>query len=756
MKMRNSSLWLIIEQVVPWLVLAILLTYTYAKFFRHSYGFRVDPSTARVVWVFDQQPEPTLRENDRIIQIGSVLWEDFRADLSQPFLAGYEPGDIVPITVERNGEEINILWKYPTFSRGEVLDQLNSEWWIAYVFWLAGVLTVLLVRPKDDSWLLMSLFNFLTAIWLIAGSGLSAYHIWHSAIVLRVAVWLCVPVYLHLHWVFPRPLGKLPSWLVRTAYSIAVLFAIAQALQLLPRSLYLLGFLIAVGGSLILLLIHVWRQPSVRRDFRLPLIVLILAVGPAVFWAVVDRVVNIPAIYGSAPVVSLPLLPLAYLYTAFRRRLGNLELRVNRFFTVYLFIILLAAFGIPLIAVLDQAPDFSGKALMVSLISMFFTAAAFLWVYPPFEKFIDRRIFGIPVTSKRLLETYSSNITTSLSASKLIRVLQEEVLPSLLIRQFAFLQHDQGSLTVLSTMGLRDEPLPNEEDIAYLVDQAGRYRSPELITSQQPYSWIRLILPLRLGDRIIGFWLLGRRDPDDLYSQQEIPTLGSLANLTAIALSNILQTERLTSMYQANINRYEKERVSLARDLHDVILNELAALPIRSDAPVFSASFQQAYDGVSERLREIVHGLRPPMLAFGLKLALEAYAENLRDRIGASMEIMTDIQADGECRYPLVVENNLYRIVQEACENSLRHAQAKKLSISGSLTEKQIQLRVVDDGTGLDPNASFKFNDLLTHRHFGLAGMHERASVIGAEITITSKANEGTQIQVIWDSKESI
>ena len=757
MNPRNKVLRWSLEYVVPWLTLAILLTYSYAKFFRPSYGFRLNPDTGFVVFVFDNQPEPTLRENDRIVQIGSVTLEEFRADLKRSLLEGYEPGDTVPIMVERGGQILEIDWIYPSELIGEeIREQLISEWFVAYIFWLAGVLTILFVRPRDQSWLLMILFNFLTAIWLIAGSGLSAYHLWYSAVVLRMAVWLCLPVYLHLHWVFPRPLGKLPPIFLRIGYGIAVCFAIAEALGLLPTSLYSLVFLLAVSGSLILLLIHIWRQPTIRRDFRLLIIMLLLSIVPAVIWQILGDLINMPSWYGGAGILSLSFLPLAYLYTAFRRRLGNLELRVNRFFTVYFFIVLLAMVGLPLMALAEYNLNSPDKALITGSMAASMTAIICLWGYPAFERFLERRLFNIRLPSKRLLESYSTHINTSLSMPELVRVLQEDILPSLLIRQFAFLQYDQGALNILSTMGLHNASLPNEKDVSYLMTQSGLYLSPDLPTSNQSFAWIRLILPLKLGDQLMGFWLFGRRDPDDLYSQQEIPTLISLANLTAIALSNILQTERLTSMYQTNINRYEEERVSLARDLHDSILNELAALPIRSDAPVFSAAFYKAYDAVSDHLREIIRGLRPYMLSFGLKLALEDYAENLKERNPASLVIRTDIQADGDCRYPLMIESNVYRIVQEACENSLRYAHAKHLSISGALAENQIELQIADDGVGLDPDTSLRFNDLLTHRHFGLAGMHERASVIGADLHIISNPGEGTQIQLLWKSKESI
>ncbi|HEY9528313.1 MAG TPA: ATP-binding protein [Anaerolineales bacterium] len=756
MKTRNPFLWWTFEHVLPWLVLAIILSYTYAKFFRHSFGFRVEPSTGLVVFVFDKQPEPTLRVNDRVLQLGSTPWEDFDANLIQPFLEGYRPGDTVPIRVERNGQQFDISWEYPHWNDAEFRDQFQSEWWLVYVFWFAGALTVLLVRPKDDSWALMSLFNFLTAIWLSAGSGLSAFHIWYSAITLRVAVWLCLPVYLHLHWVFPRPLGDLPRWLVGILYGTGILFAVAQLLQLLPTELYSLAFGLTLGGSLILLLIHLWRQPDIRRDFRLLWVALILAIVPSILWAIIDNLFGIPSIYGSSGILSLPLLPLAYLYTAFRRRLGNLELRVNRFLTATLFIILLAMVGLPFIAIADSVLNSSDKSLIIGVAAASTTIILGVWGYPAFERFVDRYIFAIPVTSKRLLEEFSTQITTSVSLSGLIRVLQEEVFPSLLIRQFAFLQCDQGSLTVLSRTGVEESQLPKEREIPELIARSGSYRPPDRTELDQPYAWIRLVLSLRLGDQLLGFWLFGRRDPDDLYSQREIPILSSLANLTAIALSNILQTERLKIMYESNIGRYEQERLRLSRDLHDSILNEMAALLMRSDSPVLSTEFQRAFEALTERLREIVSGLRPPTLTFGLKFALDELAENLSERNQNAVRIETHIQTDGDWRYPDLVEHHFYRIAQEACENALKYAHAKTISINAELSQQDLDIQVEDDGIGFQMETNRKLNEMLAHKHFGLVGMLERANLIGAEIEIESKLGEGTRIHIKWKPKESI
>ncbi|MFN8427816.1 MAG: hypothetical protein U0X87_16350 [Anaerolineales bacterium] len=68
------------------------------------------------------------------------------------------------------------------------------------------------------------------------------------------------------------------------------------------------------------------------------------------------------------------------------------------------------------------------------------------------------------------------------------------------------------------------------------------------------------------------------------------------------------------------------------------------------------------------------------------------------------MRIVAEIQMDGVCRYPEVVENNLYRIAQEACENALKYSRANSITITGELREEWIRLAVADDGIGLHRN----------------------------------------------------
>jgi two-component system sensor histidine kinase DegS len=108
-----------------------------------------------------------------------------------------------------------------------------------------------------------------------------------------------------------------------------------------------------------------------------------------------------------------------------------------------------------------------------------------------------------------------------------------------------------------------------------------------------------------------------------------------------------------------------------------------------------------------------------------------------------------DLPNDGT-RFPSKVELHLFRIMQEACENALRHAQARNISVSGTLLFREINLTLNDDGVGFDAGENLQLDVLIANKHFGLAGMIERAAIIGAEVQIESKPQEGTRIQITW------
>ena len=270
----------------------------------------------------------------------------------------------------------------------------------------------------------------------------------------------------------------------------------------------------------------------------------------------------------------------------------------------------------------------------------------------------------------------------------------------------------------------------------------GGYKTPE---------WIRLILPLKLDKELMGVWLLGRRDPDDLYPQAEIPILRSLADQTTIALSNILYSERLLNLYANDIERNEQSRMQLALELHDNVLNQLAILRLNTDETTLSSNFENAYKQVITHLREIVSDLRPPMLAYGLRMAIKSLEDKVMIRTQGVTKVTMDFENENNIRYPENVERHIFRIVQQACDNAIQHGKATEIHIRAGMDVETIWVSVEDNGVGFDAKGTLNLEMLLENRHFGLAGMIERATFINASVVIDSYPSKGTRVHVKWE-----
>ncbi len=752
MKKQTSHPWPVLEQAIALAVLALILLYTYALFFRVPYvGFEWDPLTGRVgrVDVADR-----LQTGDQLIQVGPVPAAELGADERRTVLMDVQAGDVVTLVVRRDGQQFTLPWVIPGFNVNDFLARVSGLWWWALLFWIVGQSVLLFLRPRDTRWRLLIAINLVNALWLGA-STVSHYHLWESAVVLHATTWLWVPIYWHLHWVFPKPLGRAPAlagWLI---YLAAIALAGLEWFQVLPSYAYAIGALLAVGGALFLLIAKFILQPALRRDTGLLLVAGAVALLPPLILIVVYFLFNLPAGLASLAVLFFPILPLGYFYVAYRRQLGGWEVLANRLLSVYLFFLLLGlifAFLAPLASAVLAVPS---QALIVTLGALALAAIFTLIGLTPFQRLVERRLLGIVLPAPRLMETYAAHITTTLDLPSLTHLLTHDILLGLRVRESALLHFESpGGTVALYRSGIDDDCLPTENDIADLLGGDTRYRLPPAATDEpQLCPWVRLAIPLRLGGQPIGLWLLGHRDPDDFYSQEEIPLFQTLANQTTIALSNILQAERLRALYHAHIDQAEAERTRLARELHDDVLNRLAALTMGADSSAFSPKFYEEHAAIIARIRQTIGGLRPALLDYGLRPALEQLADAVADRAGNSLKVRVDLPPS-EARYGPHVEQHLFRIAQEACENARLHAHARTLRIQGWLDESDVDLTFEDDGQGFALDKSGSLSSQLAHltgeKHFGLAGMAERAALIGAELSIDSAPGRGTRVRLHW------
>jgi signal transduction histidine kinase len=743
----------LLEYVLPPFVFLILALYSYALVFKIPYtGIDFNPRDGTVTGIFSNpQSGQEIQPGDRLIKVGTVTWEAYSQDKRQPLFEDVQPGDVVTLHLQHEDRETTVLWEIPGPGLEETLDRISTLW-LPYLFWIAGTATLSLVRPKDRRWQLLVAFNYLTALWLVAGLA-SFGAVWHSAIIMRALMGLCLPVYLHLHWEFPRPLGPIPTPLLYGFYFVGVVLAGLEWLQLLPTNTYFYIFTLALLGSLALMVAHAISQPNQRKDLRVLVIAAGLIILPTIFiGTVIASLLNSPLWLGWGALLSLPALPGAYIYIIYRRQLGGLELRVNRIITLYVFLILLFVASAIVFVLVNLQIDDHSVLIAVEVVLVIAAGLTIAATYPAFQRWIERYLLGIPLPQPHLPETYSSRITTSLNIESVASLLRDEISPSLLIRQSALIWFKEDhALTSIYLKGTLESQLPTEEDLPVLMAESGKYRIPPTGNpDHEPLRWIRVILPMRVEEKVVGFWLLGNRDPDDWYSQRDILVLQSIANQTAIALTNIAQGERLLAFYRFSIDREERERARLARGIHDTVLNQLALLATQVNNPEPSKKFDESYQKIVGFLRELIHNLRPAMLAYGLRPAFEELVDDLLERAGEAPEILLEVPRS-EARYDSQVEQHLFRIIQQACENATQHARAKTIRIQGELGHNQLSIRVVDDGVGFEGD-SFTLDQLLIQRHYGLVGMHERAALIGADLKIASTPGVGTQVTVDWNT----
>jgi two-component system, NarL family, sensor histidine kinase DevS len=203
----------------------------------------------------------------------------------------------------------------------------------------------------------------------------------------------------------------------------------------------------------------------------------------------------------------------------------------------------------------------------------------------------------------------------------------------------------------------------------------------------------------------------------------------------AVALNRSVTAERL----QSAIAAADAERGRWARELHDETLQALGGLRVllasalrRGDAEAKEDAMRQAIEDIEseiENLRAIITDLRPSLLDdLGLVPAIDALVERRRQ---GGLEISADIALPGQgSALSPELETTIYRVVQEALTNVVKHAQARAAQIVVEMAEDAVVVEVHDNGKGFDTRA--------TNQGFGLEGIRERVYLAGGAIELRS------------------
>jgi signal transduction histidine kinase/ligand-binding sensor domain-containing protein len=200
------------------------------------------------------------------------------------------------------------------------------------------------------------------------------------------------------------------------------------------------------------------------------------------------------------------------------------------------------------------------------------------------------------------------------------------------------------------------------------------------------------------------------------------------------------------------------ERIRIARDLHDTLLQSFHAVLLRLQTvsqllrerrgeaqDQLDSTIEEVAEAITEG-RDAVQGLRESTVQSNdLALAISTLGEELAtDSNGDRPQFRVAVEGAARNLHP-ILRDEIYRIAAEALRNAFRHAHARTVEVEVRYDNEQFRLRVRDDGKGIDPVV---LSSEGVEMHFGLRGMRERAKLIGGKLVVWSKVDAGTEVEL--------
>jgi PAS domain S-box-containing protein len=367
---------------------------------------------------------------------------------------------------------------------------------------------------------------------------------------------------------------------------------------------------------------------------------------------------------------------------------------------------------------------------LASLLEISHTVASTLQLKP---------LLGLILDQLKTVVDYTGAAILTVENEDLIILDNRSPIQEVLLMQLSFPLKDLGP--IWETMISRESIIMPDVRDDTIMAQAFRAALGEL--GETTFSYVRacMIVPLSLKEQVVGMLVL-TSSKEEAFTPHHSALALAIANQAAVAIENARLYE------QAQELAAFEERQRLARELHDSVSQALYGISLgvhtaRMQLDRNPQDLAESLDYVLElaeaaliEMRALIFELRPESLETeGLVTALTKQAAALQARQG----IIVQLDLGKEPDLPLKVKQDLYRVVQEALHNTVKHARASQIVLRLDQSNSVVIIEVRDDGRGFDAMASFP-------GHLGLHSMRERVANLGGIFQIESTEGQGTTI----------
>jgi signal transduction histidine kinase len=418
--------------------------------------------------------------------------------------------------------------------------------------------------------------------------------------------------------------------------------------------------------------------------------------------------------------------PVASGIAILKYRLLDLDIVIKKTVVFGAVVVLITAVYLGVVAVVG--PRVGGKrGDVASLAATIIVVLAFQPVSTWARRLADRLVYGGRATPYEVLSGLSDRLGASYST--------EDVLPRLVQIVAAGTGATQAGVWLRVGPDLRcTASWPPETLATTMVRLAGE--------DLPPFPGVDHAFAVRHQAELLGALTVALPASDPMTPSQE-KLLNDLAAQAGLVLRNVRLVEDLRASRQRIVAAQDERAKALERNLHDGAQQQLVALAVKArlmesvirkdpeKAIALAREVGEEAGGALENLRDLAHGIYPPLLADkGLAAALEAQARK--------SSVPVQVMADGVGRFPHEIEAAVYFSCLEALQNVAKYAEAAGAVVRVAEVGDELTFEVADDGVGFDTSS--------TRYGTGLQGMADRLDALGGAIEIRSARGEGTTV----------